>query len=108
MDYMNLKDYGESTNFISSVKQITNSVDDFKETNEKAIDRQTEQSKQNFSGLFSLIRKIFMKGDESETYYDMVQRESDETQAKMDKMDTNATTSHSGIANAIKNLRIGS
>lgn len=93
------RDYGfpdpTSTQFISCTKQICAEVDNFRQTNEKAIDRNTEmirvqnvKNRKNFSDLFDRLRmsffKIFTKNgldSDNETFYNMVQKENDDTQA---------------------------
>ena len=118
------RDYGfpdpTSTQFISCTKQICTEVDNFRQTNEKAIDRNTEmikiqndENRKNFSSLFDKLRmsffKIFTKNgleNDNETFYNMVQKENDDTQAAIQahqkQLSASLTTDASTIEKAIK------
>lgn len=118
------RDYGfpdpTSTKFISCTKQICTEVDNFRQTNEKAIDRNTEmikiqndENRKNFSSLFDKLRmsffKIFTKNgleNDNETFYNMVQKENDDTQAAIQahqqQLSASLTTDASTIEKAIK------
>lgn len=118
------RDYGfpdpTSTQFISCTKQICTEVDNFRQTNEKAIDRNTTmietqnvENRKNFSTLFDRLRmsffKIFTKDgleDDSNTFYKMVQKENDDTQlaieAHQKQLSASLTTDASTIEKAIK------
>lgn len=119
------RDYGyadpSTTNgFLSCAKQVCIEIDDFRLTNEKAIDRSTEmikvqnvENRANFSNLFDKLRmsffKIFTKNgleNDNETFYNMVQKENDDTQAAIQahqqQLSASLTTDASTIEKAIK------
>lgn len=103
MDYREYG-FGESYGFISTTKQICNEIDDFRLTAKAAIDRNTEQIKieneenrKNFTNLFGALRQTFLRiftkngSDDSDnmTFYDMVQKENDDTQNAIAKHQEN-------------------
>lgn len=127
MDIKNKDTYGYKSDvgFISNTFQITHHIDLFSRTNEAAIhdqtDRleaiisaQTEQQKVDadlnrknretvFDKLINSIKGIFHsnKTGVTENFYDMVQRESDETQ---EQMKNNSQTIDNRLANVVKEL----
>lgn len=118
------RDYGfpdpTSTQFISCTKQICTEVDNFRQTNEDAIDRNTDmikeqnvENRKNFSNLFDKLRmsffKIFTKNgleNDNETFYNMVQKENDDTQLAIQNhqqlLSASLTTDAATIEKAIK------
>lgn len=119
------RDYGyanpaTTTGFLSNTRQICMEIDDFRQTNKKALDRNTEMIKEqnvenraNFSNLFDKLRmsffKIFTKNgleNDNETFYNMVQKENDDTQtaiqAHQQLLSASLTTDASTIEKAIK------
>lgn len=128
---MDIKDkdsygYKSDVGFISNTFQITHHIDLFSRTNEAAIHDQTdrleaiisaqteqqksdaESNRQNrdsvFKKLIDSIKGIFHsnKTDVTENFYDMVQRESDETQQQMKD---NGKSIDDRLANVVKELQ---
>lgn len=100
------RDYGyadpaTTTGFLSCTRQICMEIDDFRQTSEMAIDRNTAMIKEqhtedriNFTTLFNQMRKAFFKiftksGEEEDannvSFYEMVQKENDDTQEAIAK-----------------------
>ena len=128
MDIKDKDSYGYKSNvgFISNTFQITPHIDLFSRTNEAAIHDQTdrleaiisaqteqqksdaESNRQNrdsvFKKLIDSIKGIFHsnKTDVTENFYDMVQRESDETQQQMKD---NGKSIDDRLANVVKELQ---
>lgn len=128
MDIKDKDSYGYKSNvgFISNTFQITHHIDLFSRTNEAAIHDQTdrleaiisaqteqqksdaESNRQNrdsvFKKLIDSIKGIFHsnKTDVTENFYDMVQRESDETQQQMKD---NGKSIDDRLANVVKELQ---
>lgn len=104
LDYTNYNEsgfYGIPQQITDKIKEhevaTTEAIDEFKDTMHTDVTEQTEQQKvdaqenrNTFTNVFGAFTKIFRniftkdKGDISgETFYEMVQRENDETQAYM-------------------------
>ena len=102
----------EGSHFHSKVSQINWHMDWFRKESVKAIDRNTETVKEQtqvqtedalamrtnqttlFGNLIKTIKSLFSKEKDAtvtgETFYEMVQRENNETQAYLDKYDKNS------------------
>lgn len=117
------RDYGyanpaTTTGFLSNTRQICMEIDDFRQTNEKALDRNTEMIKEqhtedriNFTSLFSQMRKAFFKiftknGVEDDTenisFWKMVQKENDDTQEAIAKHQADLSASITADAATIE------
>lgn len=109
----------ENSRYFSTTDQINWHMDFFKKANKQAIDENTESIDRNteaiqeqtqtqsqdaqlmrtnqttlFGNLIKTIKGLFSKDKDSsvtgETFYEMVQRENNETQAYLDKYDKNS------------------
>lgn len=110
----NYNDYGyvESQRLRSNIAQVNWHMDRFRDATKEAIDKNTEAIKEQtqvqtedasamrtnqttlFGNLIKTIKSLFSKDKDAtitgETFYEMVQRENNETQAYLDKYDKNS------------------
>ena len=111
--------YEENSSFWSIGHQLRYDLNHFRVDNKEAIDAQTEQQKVDasemrtnqttlFGNLIKTIKSLFGKsnaaGETTESFYEMVQRENDETQKYLDAQKEAAKTSNEKLSGIINSL----
>ena len=119
--------YSEASHYHSNTAQINWHMDLFRKANKKAIDENTEaiieQTKTQtedaqlmrtnqttlFGNLIKTIKSLFSKDKDSsvtgESFYEMVQRENNETQEYLDKYDKNSKSIADNTKSISDNLK---
>jgi K+/H+ antiporter YhaU regulatory subunit KhtT len=131
MNQINTYGFRESSDFVGTTQQINTHMDWFRDSNERAINEQTDrleaiisaqtvvqhedavEHRKNqttlFSNLIKAIKSIFSSSDENETesFYDMTKRENDETQSAITGHTATTSEKLANIVNELQDLESG-